>query len=579
MNKIRLQPAIENPGRWPRLLATTYAVTGATLLSLSLACSLITPQVLLETFLPLLTRLFSPDAKIEPKTVVLLANAAGALLPIATGIGLFCLVFGTSGRLILRRSNPDSQQVSPLPPASRELFWGLLICIIGIIIRWPLMLRGLSYDELFSVTHHLKPIQDFFSHFPVTTNNHLLYNLLGYYSRDFFGPAEWTFRLPAFIFGIGTITAVWLASRPLLSPRTTLWAALLLSISPAHVIWSTTGRAYSGYVLCSTLFILFYFQTLERPAAGKRDLLAVTAILGGLFHLFFLFFPIAAMIHLSILSLLNRRTPERLPPGAAAAWTACGIGLALAGITLSFLNLRPLIEMSGQTPPPASGSFLLQLWSSLLALPHWAAALPIFLLIIVGGLRFRTHPQRPDILFILLILMPVAIWLTRPYFLYERFWAGLLPFILLGISAGTERVLGLRHGRILSAATLMAISAAMLSTWSNGTSALINEYSQPFREATRLAEKRSGDSPFLCSIEPTAHLFRYYSSRPVIKIEKTADAGLLLDRAPNAACLAIPHFISPTATESYELLHDFRTRCREERLGIISVFSGCQKRK
>jgi uncharacterized membrane protein len=87
----------------------------------------------------------------------------------------------------------------------------------------------------------------------VSANNHLLNTLLMKLAVAFFGEQEWAVRLPSAIFGAATIPVFCWVSRLLLSQRSSLFAALLLSVSYHHIFYSQNLRGYSMQLFFTTL--------------------------------------------------------------------------------------------------------------------------------------------------------------------------------------------------------------------------------------------------------------------------------------------------------------------------------------
>ena len=87
----------------------------------------------------------------------------------------------------------------------------------------------------------------------IGSNNHLLNTLLLKLSLALFGPLEWAVRLPAALFGVLTIPAMYWVSRLAMTRAGSLCAALLLAVSYHHVFFSQNARGYAAYLLFSLL--------------------------------------------------------------------------------------------------------------------------------------------------------------------------------------------------------------------------------------------------------------------------------------------------------------------------------------
>jgi hypothetical protein len=80
------------------------------------------------------------------------------------------------------------------------------------------------------------------------TNNHLLNTLLFKLSIGMFGESESAIRLPAVLFGIATIPALYWLARTILSRWASVGAAAILAASYHHVFFSQNARGYSAYL-------------------------------------------------------------------------------------------------------------------------------------------------------------------------------------------------------------------------------------------------------------------------------------------------------------------------------------------
>jgi uncharacterized membrane protein len=99
------------------------------------------------------------------------------------------------------------------------------------------------------------------------------------------GPADWTRKLPAVLWGLGTVAALGhlLARRAGSGAGWT--AAILLAFAPFHVRYSQEFRPYSLGLFLLALSLLCLDRYLERPGAGRLALLWL-ACLGTAYALY-----------------------------------------------------------------------------------------------------------------------------------------------------------------------------------------------------------------------------------------------------------------------------------------------------
>lgn len=95
-------------------------------------------------------------------------------------------------------------------------------------------------------------------------------------ARTFGLETEFSYRLPAALLGALTIPVLFLVLRPMAGAGAAFLAALLLSLSGWHMVWSRTARMYAPAMLVCVAF--FYFAWRWQQFARRREL-AVAATL------------------------------------------------------------------------------------------------------------------------------------------------------------------------------------------------------------------------------------------------------------------------------------------------------------
>lgn len=78
------------------------------------------------------------------------------------------------------------------------------------------------------------------------------------------GPLEIMARLPALIFGILTIWAMYQTTRLLFGKREALFTASYLAISPYHIYWSQMARGYTTCLFLLLLSLLFFIKAIRK---------------------------------------------------------------------------------------------------------------------------------------------------------------------------------------------------------------------------------------------------------------------------------------------------------------------------
>ena len=128
-----------------------------------------------------------------------------------------------------------------------------MIALLGAALRIYRLDTDLWLDEIASFQYATSvSVGELFRTFS-SPNQHLLNSLLERLSVALLGERDWTVRLPAVVFGIATIPAMYWLARPIMAAWKSLAVAFLTAVSYHHIWFSQNGRGYSGYLLFSVL--------------------------------------------------------------------------------------------------------------------------------------------------------------------------------------------------------------------------------------------------------------------------------------------------------------------------------------
>ncbi|MBS0565275.1 MAG: glycosyltransferase family 39 protein [Proteobacteria bacterium] len=140
--------------------------------------------------------------------------------------------------------------------------------VLALILALALALRlyGLNgplwFDEITTVDTHLRlgwgeMMQSY------SMNHHYLHNLAAKAAMQIFGESPWAIRLPALLFGLSAIAAMWVLVRRATDSGTAHATALLLALSYHHIWFSQNARGYTGMALFSTIGFLLFLSGLK----------------------------------------------------------------------------------------------------------------------------------------------------------------------------------------------------------------------------------------------------------------------------------------------------------------------------
>ena len=132
----------------------------------------------------------------------------------------------------------------------------VLLLIISILARLYQLDSGIWLDEMTTyLTYARLPYAQIATTFK-SENQHFLYSILAHASFSIFGESTWALRLPAVLFGVGSILGLYLFGRLVTQPLEALLACGLMAFSYHH-LWFSQNRAglHRDAVLDVTLFM------------------------------------------------------------------------------------------------------------------------------------------------------------------------------------------------------------------------------------------------------------------------------------------------------------------------------------
>jgi hypothetical protein len=209
--------------------------------------------------------------------------------------------------------------------------WLALLALTAVALALRLVRLGtdLWVDELLTFTDFARrPLAEIVTSFP-NQNQHMLYSILGRLSMLTFGETAAALRLPAVLFGAGSIAAIFVLGRRAAGAREAWVAAGLATFSYHHVWFSQNARGYSGLLFFTVLATWLYLEALERRRARWWAAYAASLVAGLAIHMTMLFVAAAhALVHAleSAAPSRGRQRPAVLP--VLAAWVLAGTATA-----------------------------------------------------------------------------------------------------------------------------------------------------------------------------------------------------------------------------------------------------------
>lgn len=227
-----------------------------------------------------------------------------------------------------------------------------------IVLAAALRLYGLGsqlwLDEMDALSESIRrPAAEILTRWPATTS-HVFHDLCSHASVLVLGETAWALRLPAAVFGVGGVVALFLFTEPVLGRRVATVGAALLAVSYHHVFYSQNARGYTAFFFFALLAARSFLRF--RSSAKSRGPLAeyVMASVLGAYSLALGVFVLAG--HVMIAAAAAARawgrgvTPIPLPKYIPAALAAAAL-IALLYAPFSAPLLR-FTQRQARLPAP-----------------------------------------------------------------------------------------------------------------------------------------------------------------------------------------------------------------------------------
>ena len=355
--------------------------------------------------------------------------------------------------------------------------WWLLpaLAFIAGSVLMALAARGdLAIDEVLSVQRALgvRTWLDIITQYP-NDNNHLLNTFFLWRLGE--QPDVLPYRLPALVFGIGTMAMLALAARRF-GKTAIVWTLGFAALSFPIILYGSEARGYAPAMFFAVAAWELMASCHERRSASKLFLFWTALCLGFLAHFSFVMVCLALgfweivrdrMEGYSLRSMLTEAARYFALP---AAFTA--------GLYWSYV--RHMVVLGGMKQSIGTG--VAETASYLLGFPGgngwFLVSVPVAVLVICAGAWTLYRQQRGEWIFFLLILLgtpALVLGCWRSGILYYRYFAVCFPFfyLLLGVTCAEA----CRRGSVARIAVAMAwvlvtaghlVKTADLLRWGRG---------------------------------------------------------------------------------------------------------------
>ena len=328
-----------------------------------------------------------------------------------------------------------------------DLFLVAMIFLAGGLRIYGIQ-QSLWYDEIFTLLHFVeKPISYIVTHY-ITANNHILYSILSHVSIRLFGDSELGIRLPALLFGILAVPALYFLARDAFGRRNGALSAFLLVISPYHIYYTQEARGYSGLIFFSILSVLFLGKALQGNRISHWIGFVLTTVLNGYMHLFGIFVMVAQVIFMGLLGWRRRSLSSFRLSRSKILRVSLSIPTSILLIGVLYFPVMGSILGYASTAQadPLSPKFslylLVEVFRDFSAGPgyvwSWIPSVLYTVPFLFGLFALGKRRLGWDLLFLSIVIFPLLILGVARQYVTSRFLSFMLPFYLIIVARGIE---------------------------------------------------------------------------------------------------------------------------------------------
>ena len=444
---------------------------------------------------------------------------------------LFLLLAARQTRFVSNRTNLTALNGSPGAAYDIETATALLILaaitILGLLLRTHNLGQDLWLDEISPIVDYsrLSAAQVIGSY--LRSNNHLMNTLLLKASIASFGQSESSVRLPAVVFGVFGIPALYWVARIGLSRIASLGAALLLATSYHHIFFSQNARGYTAYLFFALLSSGAFLRALRGDELKYWILYIVAATLGMASLLLMAFVLVSHAILAAALIWATRRNGVALRPvlrrlvGVFLILGLLAFQIYAAAIPEAYVTLTTVYSHASTGFSLFSSDFIREMIRGISAGFGSPSIALVFL--IAGAIGFAALVARSWPLALALVLPEVvtlAMLVSRGLTISPRFFLLAVPLAMLSAVAGLAMVIDWVSARrnLPPNVVRIAWTAALVLVTAASLKSLPYYYrtpKQPYRAAIAYTEAHGNGGPVIV-IAYAATGFHYYLSRGAI---------------------------------------------------------------
>ena len=326
--------------------------------------------------------------------------------------------------------------------ADKRAPWGILFVLMAVasLLDAIGLNRDLWFDEITLIPTVQNPMREIITIYS-GDNQHMFFLVLARISVVLFGEHPWTVRLPAVVFGVCAVPALYFLAREVTTRREALLATILLTVS-YHLLWfSQDARGYTGMLFWTLLYTTYLLRGLRSAKWLNWLIYAVAAALGTYMYLAVVF---VVLSHAAICAWLLL-FPAKSGDCRIRNWKQPAAAMTLAGLLTLLLYAPVLLQLQYNflhhpSKMQAISTPLWAFWETLRGLQIGfgsAAAVAVAGALFAAGLwSYWSQSGVAAAVFVLPGVGTAAGALAARGTMYPRFYFYLLGFVMLIVVRG-----------------------------------------------------------------------------------------------------------------------------------------------
>jgi 4-amino-4-deoxy-L-arabinose transferase-like glycosyltransferase len=433
----------------------------------------------------------------------------------------------------------------------------IALTVVALAVRLPGLNTGLWVDEILSIVEAFRtPFPQSLAEFPYD-HKHPLYSVLAHACIVLFGEHAWSVRLPAVLFGVASVPALYLLGARIASQREGLAASALLALSYHHVWFSQNARGYTMLAFWTIVGTLALVSALESRALKPWAVYGVIAGLGVYTHLTYVF--VAAGHGIAVLLAVFQRRGGGDQVRIAGAISAYVIGASIAlllyapmlGKLIDFF-LTQKSQLQGVSTPGWALSEGLRVLALGFGILGAVGAVVLLACAAIGVAGLASYMRRQSVVAMLLVL-PAIVMLTGALTLrgtmYPRFFFALIGPALLVWMRGLFVVAdwiagraGLAHREGFRPSSMIATLVVVVSALSVPLNWRAPK--QDFAGAMHYVDSSVAPGEIIATADVTSLIYRPFYRRDWPAVASAEDLATLRGQGPVWLVYTFPRYLA-----------------------------------